>query len=123
MSTTFTRTSGGSTNSPDLITGWTELSESGTEVTQLIGGDVAVTVVTPLTRAGTMTVLYSTSAAAATAYAYFRNALTALGLALASTDDSTVNITKFVIVGPITKALDDETRKAWTIEFAWQELI
>ncbi len=121
MSTTITRASDSATSAPDLIVGWSDAYDSDTEVTGLIGGSVAVSVLGARPRSGTMKLLYSTGSAANTARTFFSASAANAGFALASTDLAMVNISSYVILRT-QWTLDPETRVAWTVDIDWQAL-
>jgi hypothetical protein len=115
-----TISSGILTFSPVLITAWSVSQESRNVVHTIIGrNDPDITLKPATTRTGTLELLFSSASAANTARGILAN-----GTVFTITDSETwLNGLDFVMSGNISTALEDETRKMWTIQADFTEVI
>lgn len=118
MTTTITRTSDSATTIPDLVLGYEASRESRNVVHDLIGGGIAVTLVDPRPRSGTLELLYPLEADAAAAFDLHSVAST---FTLVNDDLTGIDMT-YVLDGSLGVALDDETRAVWVVSVGYQEV-
>lgn len=120
MTATITATNGAGTTTPLTVLSPYETRWAGRNVIhQLTGGGIAVSLVTPLPRAGTLELLYQ-SEAAAYACAELHKAETAF--TLTETDRPAVSMT-YVVAGGVTVALDPDTLTVFIVTIDYQEVI
>lgn len=107
----------GNTTVPLLVDGYQADQASRLIVTDLLAGGIAVTLLPPNPRAGTLRLVYATGAAAESArQLHLRRAL----FTLASTEQPTVNMT--YAVASVSPVLEDTTRAAWVLSVSFQEV-
>lgn len=106
------------TTSPALVLGYETSQESQNIIHDIIGGGIAVTLVRPRPRSGTLRLFYLTEADAnAARLLHTRES----SFTLSDTDLPTITMT-YVLDGSISPALDDEGRKRWVVEIGYQEI-
>lgn len=109
----------GATISPALVLGYKTSRESQNIVHDIIGGGIAVTLIQPRPRSGTLELFFLTEAAAF-------DALTKHSLettyTLTDTDRPSVNMT-YVTEGTIDLELDDQGRTRWVVSAGYQEVL
>lgn len=115
---TITRTSDSATTSPVLVDGYEAALSSRNVVHDLIGGDIAVTLVTPRPRAGELVLVYDDEA---DAWAGFNLHSVADTFTLVS-DEVTPADMMYVLDGDVRIALDDESRAVWVVTVGYQEI-
>lgn len=108
----------GATTAPDLVLGYDTAYESRTIVHDTLDGGIAVSIIPPRPRAGTLRLFYKTETAANDAA---RLHLIPATFQLASTDRPTINMA-FDVVGQVRVLLDEQTRNRWTVEVGYQEV-
>lgn len=118
MTTTITRTSDSATTVPTLVLGYATTREGRNVIHDLIGGDIAVTLVPPRPRAGTLRLFYLTEAEA---YAALQLHAEATTFSLVTDDLVHIDMT-YVLAGNVGVQLDDETRVQWVTEVDYQEV-
>ncbi len=119
MSTLITASGTGSTTSPELVLGYDTARESRNIVHDLISGDIAVTLIAPRPRSGTLELLYFDEAAAFAGLALHEQETT---FTLDDDDSAGVSMTYVVSGSGIRLTLDDETRDAWVLSVGYQEV-
>lgn len=107
-----------STISPTLVLGYETSRESLNIVHDLIGGGIAVTLVRPRPRAGTLEFFFTSEADAFDALTKHSRETT---FTLADTDRASVNMT-YVVDGSTNLALDNATRTRWVVRVGYQEV-
>lgn len=114
-----TITSGATTITPQLVTGYQSSRASGTIIHEIPGATTpSATLAVAASRTGTLTCLFLTGTAAAA----LENLLkTAAVFAFADTDIPTANM-NFVVVGTVDRVLEDTTRRLWTVAFGYREV-
>lgn len=120
MTSTITRTSDSATTTPDLVLGYGASRESRNVIHDLIGGDIAVTLVTSRLRSGMLELFYSSEAEAWASFALHTDL--ADTFTLASDDVTPVDMTYVLGEGAVTVTLDDETRAVWVVAVDFQEV-
>ncbi|WP_433586364.1 hypothetical protein [Microbacterium hydrocarbonoxydans] len=108
----------GATSSPALVLGYKTSRQSQNIVHDIIGGGIAVTLIRPRPRAGTLELFYLTEAAAFDALAKHAREST---FTLTDTERPSVNMT-YATEGAIDLALDDQGRKRWIVSVGYQEV-
>lgn len=108
----------GDQTTPTLILGYESDRESRNIIHDLIGGGIAVSLIAPRPRSGTITLFYPTEADAFAALELHSRETT---FTLVDTDVPAVGMT-YVLDGSVTIALDDTTRVPWTLAVAYQEI-
>lgn len=117
MATTIT--TGSTTITPLLVTGWQASQESRNIVHTIIGrSSPDVTLKTANMRTGTLEMLFGTAADADEARTLHVEAAV---FTLTSSELSQVNMA-YVVAGSISSILEDETRRLWTISVDFQEV-
>lgn len=106
------------TTSPALVLGYETSQESQNIIHDIIGGGIAVTLVRPRPRAGTLELFYLTEADAFEALALHARETT---FSLSDTDRPSVAMT-YVTDGSIDLGLDDEGRQRWVLSVGYQEV-
>lgn len=106
------------TTSPVLVLGYQTSRESQNVVHDLIGGGIAVTLVRPRPRAGTLELFYVTEAAAHAAAELHAGETS---FTFTDTERTTVAMT-YVVDGSVGVELDDESREYWTVSVDYQEV-
>lgn len=115
---TITRTSDSATTVPDLVDGYEASLSSRNVIHDLIGGDIAVTLVAPRPRSGTLALVYAVEA---DAWAGFNLHAVTDTFTIASDEVSAVDMT-YVVDGDVQIALDEETRTVWVVSVGYQEI-
>lgn len=115
--TTITRTSDSATTTPTLVTSYETAYEGRNVVHDLIGGDIAVTLVPQRLRSGTLELLYDDESEAWDAVALHVGADT---FTLADPDIAAIGM--LYAAGTVSPALEDETRALWIVQVEYQEL-
>lgn len=118
MSTTITATTSGAATSPVAIDGYQTDRRSQNIIHDLISGGIAVTLIAPRPRSGTLYLVYDNEADAAAALAMHEAEDT---FTLERDDLSSVNMT-YVIDGVISLAIN-ATRSGWVLSVGYQEVI
>lgn len=118
MTTTITRVSDSATSSPDLVLGYATARRSRNVIHDLIGGDIAVTLVSTAPRSGTLELFYVDEAEAWDALELHTGADT---FTIADTDRPDIGMT-YVLSGDVGLALDEQTRDHWVVSVAYQEI-
>lgn len=105
---------------PVLITAWQVNQDSRNVIHTIIGrNDPDVTLKPATTRSGTLQLLFSSATGANTARGILAN-----GTVFTISDSETwLDGLDFVMSGTISTALEDETRKMWTIQADFTEVI
>lgn len=117
MPTTITRSSDGATTTPTLILGYETRDEGRTIVHDLIGGGLAVVLVDPRPRSGTLQLFYPEELGAWDARTLLRAKST---FTLVDTDRPVVGMT--FVVTDLTLTLDEKTRQRWVLAVQYQEI-
>jgi hypothetical protein len=118
MSSFITANNGAGSTSPVMILGYSTTRDSRNIVRDLIGGGIAVSLIAPRLRSGSLNLFYSDEAQAWTALNLLSNES---AYALTDTDRPDIGMT-FVVNGPLALDLDDQTRDLWTITLPYQEI-
>lgn len=114
-----TITGGATTITPQLVTGYQSARAAGTIVHEIPGADMpSATLAVASSRAGTLSCLFLTEAAAVALEALLQ---TAAIFTFADPDIPLANMT-FVLTGSIDRALEDTTRRRWTVSFGYREV-
>ena len=117
MSTTVT--SGATTITPELVTGWESTNDTFNIVHDILSRSTPdITLRGSTTRSGTLTMLFLTEASCETARALH---LGANVLTLASTEITAANF-DYVVAGAVAASLEDETRRYWTLSVDYKEI-
>lgn len=119
MTTTITAAGSGNTTSPNLIDGYEAGRRSRNQTIDLISGGIAVILVSPRPRSGTLELLYVDEAEAFAAVALHAEETV---FTLESDERAPVNMVYVVGDGDVGIALDDETRDAWVVTIPFQEI-
>lgn len=121
MSTVITHASG--TITPTVVLGYESEREARTIVHSILGrANPDVTLRPAGLRTGTLTLGFEGATAEADSLEA-ENVHAAVGsFAVVSTDRDTIEM-PYVVSGRITRALDDQTRDAWTVAIDFQEVI
>lgn len=120
MSTTITAASGTpATTSPTLVLGYDTERVGQNIVHRLIGGEIAVVMYPATPRSGTLRLFYPDRTAAFASLNLHARATT---FTITDTAMSQVAMT-YVVDGAVTATLDEETRDAWVVSVAYQEII
>ncbi len=106
------------TLSPALVLGYETSRESQNIVHDIIGGGIAVTLIRPRPRSGTLHLFFLTEPDAFNALN--KHALEAT-FTLSDSDRPGVNMT-YVADGTADLALDDQTRLRWVVSIGYQEV-
>jgi len=115
--TTITAAAGGLTTSPVAVDGYEATRASQNIVHDLISGDIAVTLISPRPRSGTLQLVYGN---AADAFAAFTLHETETTFFLERDDLPALNMT-YVLDGDLTITVDD-SREAWVLAVGFQEV-
>lgn len=119
MSTLITANDGTSaTTSPALVLGYETSRESQNVVHDIIGGGIAVTLVRPRPRAGTLELFYLTEEDAFDSLALHSRETT---FSITDTDRPRVDMT-YVTEGSMDLALDEEGRVRWVLSVGYREV-
>lgn len=117
MSTTIT--TGDTTITPTIITGWEASQDSRNVIHTIIGRPSPdVTLKPAALRSGTLEMVFETAADAEEARQLHTDAVV---FTLTSTDQTTINMT-YVVSGNIGSVLEDVTRNLWIITVDFQEI-
>lgn len=103
--------------SPTLVLGYEAEQESQNQVYDIIGGGIAVALIRPRPRSGTLELFYPDESDADDCRKLHARE-TSFQLI---TDRSTIAMT-YVVSGRVRVALDDETRDHWTVSVDYQEI-
>lgn len=103
---------------PQLIDGYTSARAGRTIVHDTLDGDIAVSLIPPRPRSGTLQLLYASETAANECLTLHARSAS---FTLVSTERATVGMTYVVTDERI--VLDDETRNVWTVEITYQEIL
>lgn len=106
------------TTSPALVLGYDTSRESLNIVHDIIGGGIAVTLIRPRPRQGTLELFYTTEAGAFAALSLHSREST---FTLSDTDRPAVSMT-YVADGSMSLSLDTETRTRWVLSVGYQEV-
>lgn len=116
---TTTITSGATTITPELVTGWESTNDTFNIVHDILSKSTPdITLRGSTSRAGTLTMLFLTEGACETARALHAGANV---LTLASTDITAANFS-YVVAGTIATTLEDTTRRYWTLTVDYKEI-
>lgn len=119
MTTLITVNDGsGDSVSPTLVLGYQVERESQNIVHQIIGGGIAVTLVRPNPRTGTLELFFLEEADAFDAADKHAAETT---FTLSDTDRPSINMT-YVVSGSVYVELDPETRNRWLVSVDFQEV-
>lgn len=118
MSNVITRTSDSATTTPVLVVGYRTERQSRNVVHNLIGGDIAVTLVDPRPRSGELVLLYDNET---DAWAGYNLHGAAAVFTLASDEVASVDMA-YVIDGTVAIALDDQSQAVWLVTVGYQEV-
>lgn len=120
MTTTITATASTATTTPVVVNGYQTSRQSQNIVHDLISGGIAVALIAPRPRSGTLRLVYETEADAFAALALHE---AEDSFTLTDTDVSSVNMT-YVLApgGTLSLALDEETLTVWVLEVPYQEV-
>lgn len=120
MSVTISAGDGsGSTTPLTILSPYETTWSSRNVVHDLIGGGIAVSLVTPRPRSGELELLYETETDAFNAAALHRAETT-----FTLTDDGTPHVgMSYVVDGEIAVRLDEDTLVAWIVRIGYQEII
>lgn len=116
-SNTITRASDDETTLPLLILGYQTRMQGRSVVTDLLDGGIAVTLVKPRPRSGTLQLLYADSFSAWAAVALHQTVDT---FNLVSTEQPDINM-DYIVTG-VAPALEDQTRQLWEVSIEYQEI-
>ena len=117
MATTIT--SGATTITPELVTGWESTNDTYNIVHDILSKNTPeVTLRGSQTRSGTLTMLFLTEASCETARALHTGSNV---LTLASTQITAANF-QYVVAGNVSTVLDDDTRRYWTLSVDYREI-
>ena len=103
---------------PTLVLGYDTEQESMNQVYDIIGGGIAVALVRPRPRSGTLRLFYLTEADADAARELHTRETT---FSLVSSERSSIAMT-YVLDGRLRVELDEETRDRWVVEVGYQEI-
>ena len=117
--TTITRTSDSATTTPELVLGYTTERTSATEVHDLLSGDIAVTLVKPRPRSGTLALLYPEEADAWAGFDLHTEQADTFTL----TEALVASVGMSYVALSASLELDDETRSVWVLSVEYQEVI
>jgi hypothetical protein len=118
MSATITATNGAGTTAPiTVLSPWSTAWRGRNVIHDLIGGDIAVALVAPRPRAGSMELLYTDEAEAFACAQLHREETT---FALSETERPYVSMV-YVVDGEVTVSLDAATLDAWVVRIGYQE--
>lgn len=118
--TIITRTSDSATTTPTLVLGYETERTSQNVFHKLIGGGLAVTLVPPMPRAGTLELFYPDEADA-----WESLALHSVADSFAIVDDDRPDVGMTYVLsdsGGVTLALDEDTRDHWIVSVDYQEV-
>ena len=117
MTSTITAEAGGTTT-PTLVLGYATTRAGRNIVHDLIGGGIAVVLVAPRPRSGTLELLYESEADAAACFD-----LHSLETTYTLVDPERPGIGMvYAIDGDIGLALDNDTREMWIVSIPYQEI-
>lgn len=120
MTTTITRVSDSATTSPDLVLGYATDRAGRNIVHDLLGGDgIAVVLIAPRPRSGTLELFYTDEADAWAALELHTS--TADSFTLADTDRPAIGMAYVLDSSGVSLALDEETRDHWVVSVNYQE--
>lgn len=108
----------GLTTSPALILGYETSRESQNIIHDLIGGGIAVALIRPRPRSGTLELFYLTEADAKSSLDLHSSEAS---FTLSEPDRPTWAMT-YVASGALTVKLDEEGRRRWTVSVDYQEV-
>ena len=119
MSATISATNGaGSTTPLTILSPWETSYRARNVIHDLIGGGIAVSLVAPRPRNGSMVLLYDNEAAA---FAAAQLHLQETTFVLTETDPASVSMT-YVVDGDIRVSLDEQSVIAWLVTIGYQEV-
>lgn len=107
-----------STTSPVIVNGYETRRQAQNRVHDLISGGIAVALIQPRPRAGTLRLVYETEADAFAAFTLHTEE-TVFTLAV---DDVTSVSMSYVTDGDMSLALDEETQTVWVLSVGYQEV-
>jgi hypothetical protein len=120
MSVTITAANGSGTTSPMTVLSPYETARASRNlIHDLVGGGIAVSLVAPRPRAGTLDLLYSNEV---DAYAALQLHAEETSFTLSDTDAPSVSM-QYVVDGDVRLALDEQTLIVWTLSVGYQEVI
>ena len=106
------------TTAPTLVLGYQSEHESQNVVYDLIGGGIAVALIQPRPRSGTLDLFYPVEADAEECRTIHIRETTFQLI----TDRDSVGMV-YVVAGRVRVSLDDETRDHWTVSVDYQEIV
>jgi len=116
---TTTISSGATTITPELVTGWESSNETYNIVHDILSRSTPdITLRGSTTRSGTLTMLFLTEASCETARALHAGANV---LTLASTEITAANF-DYIVAGPVVTMLENVTRSYWTLTVDYREI-
>lgn len=119
MSATISAANGAGTTSPlTILSPWETSWTARNVIHDLVGGDIAVSLVKPRPRSGELSLLYDSETAAFAAATLHLQETTFI---LTESDPASVSMT-YVVDGDIRVALDDQTLLVWIVTIGYQEV-
>lgn len=118
MTATITAATGGTSTPETVLSPYSTEWQSRNIVHDLIGGDIAVSLVKPRPRSGSYDALYLTET---DAYACVTLHQAETTFTLSDTDRPRVGMT-YVVYGQVRIALDEGTREVWVVTVGFQEV-
>jgi hypothetical protein len=116
---TTTISSGATTITPELVTGWESTNETYNIVHDILSRSTPdITLRGSTSRSGTLSMLFLTESACEDARALHAGANV---LTLASTEITAANF-DYIVAGAIATALEDDTRRYWTLSVDYREI-
>ena len=120
MTVTITRLSDDATTSPVMIVLPYEITDESRNIeTDLLNGDMAITLVAPRPATGQLTLLYATEADARAGRALHR---ATSAFSLLDTDHPGVAMTYVLARGGQRLSIDDRTQQTWKLVIAYREV-
>lgn len=116
--TTITRTGDSATSTPELVLGYATERQARTVIHDLLDGSIAVALVAPRPRTGTLELLYPSEANAWSAFELHSDADS---FTIADAGRPDINMT-YVVTGHRIE-LDDATRDVWIVRVDYQEVV
>lgn len=115
-------TGGAAPINPDVVLGYESEREPGSIAHPILGSSSPDATLRPAQmRSGSLTLGFIQATAEADSSAAESNLSAAASFTLTESDRSTVGM-RFIVTGPIRRALDPETRAAWTVAFDYTEI-
>lgn len=118
MNTITVQDGTGDTTVPDLVVGYETTREARTLIHDTLDGGIAVSLIPPRPRSGTLRLFYRSETAAKAAMD-LHGRETSFGLE--STERPTIDMS-YVVTGSVRVALDEATLDRWTVDVGYQEI-